>query len=140
MKRCSTSLPDYQINTSIAPKQGWYTFCFIRGSENNVLLFFNPDVSVVPKVKGSQCTFAIKEELLPKQVREGLSQYPLFYQDGNGPFIISKKELCTVSGLFDKLASHMGTAYIYKDQLLINLTLQLIHFVIKHFVKLKKAE
>lgn len=137
MKRCSTPLSDYHINTAIAPKQGWYTFCFIRGSENDALLFFNPNVTVTPKMAAPQYTFAIKEELLPKQVRESLMQYPLFYQDGNGPFIINKQELCTVSSLFEKLASHINTAYIYKDQLLVNLTLQLIHFVIKHFVKPK---
>lgn len=132
----AAQLPNHQINIA-GPTPGWYTFCLIRESENSALALFNPDASKKPKCNPDAVTFAIKEDQLPKQVRESLAHYPIFCQNGYGPFPLNDNQHSSVSCLLEKIASQIDTSYIYKDQLIANLTLQLIHFAIKHFVPAK---
>ena len=81
--------------------------------------------------------FSIQEDQLPEQVKESLKKYPIFYQNGHGPFALGTLQQCDISSLFDKIAEHINTTYIYKDYLLANLALQVIHFGIKHFAGVK---
>jgi hypothetical protein len=119
---------------------GWYTFCFIKApggfpAQDNALAFI--DAKQHWDKKGSCARsgllLSVRQEQLPKPVRECLSHYPLFYNDGNGPFCLNETQQRTVASLFDKIADGITSAYPYKNQLMANLVLQLIHLAIKHF-------
>jgi hypothetical protein len=130
----TTSEPSkYQIATAVLPTPGWYTFCIICEGEKKSLLLFNPDISANSEPFPDSLTFSVREEQLPKNVRENLSYYPLFYQQGHGPFTLDAFQYRTVACLFEKIISQINTSYLYKDQLIANLILQLFHFAIKHF-------
>ncbi|PZR07765.1 MAG: hypothetical protein DI539_23340 [Flavobacterium psychrophilum] len=93
----------------------------------------DPSSAELPESIKEGVVFSIKEDQLPQQVNDSLKNFPLFYQDGHGPFPLGKIQTGDMSCLFEKIASQINTNYIYKDYLLANLALQIIHFGIKHF-------
>lgn len=125
-------LPQPQIH-----QKGWYTFCMINSAGATSLLLLDPSSAQIPKDMNNGMVFSIQEDQLPKQVKDNLKKYPLFYQKGYGPFPLGTIQQGDISSLFEKIAHHINTTYIYKDYLLANLALQLIHFGIKNFTSVK---
>jgi hypothetical protein len=52
---------------------------------------------------------------------------------GMARFLLGTTQQTDIRKLFEKIGSQIDTSYIYKDYLLANFALQLIHFGIKHF-------
>ena len=123
----------YRLPQPNIHKQGWYSFCLINTPQQSSLLLLDPSSAEMPEGLEEGLIFSIKEDQLPQQVNESLKQFPLFYQNGHGPFPLGKIQKGDVSCLFEKIASQINTTYMYKDYLLANLALQIIHFCIKHF-------
>lgn len=122
---------------AIIHTSGWYTFCLINSVNKSSLLLLDPSSSHVPEGLDDGLVFSIKEDQFPKPVKDSLKNFPLFYQNGHGPFPLETVQQGDIKCLFEKIASHINTTYIYKDYLLANLALQLIHFGIKHFTEAK---
>ncbi|MCO6149596.1 hypothetical protein [Flavobacterium sp. NRK1] len=122
------SLPHRNIH-----KTGWYSFCLINNKDNSSLLLLDPSSGEIPEDLDNGIVISVKEDQLPQQIRDSLKNYPLFYQSGHGPFPLTAFERFDISNLFEKIASQINSGYIYKDFLLANLSLQIIHFGIKHF-------
>ena len=118
-------------------KTGWYSFCLLNNADKSSLLLLDSSSGEIPKDFDNGVVISIKEDQLPEQVRESLKKYPLFYQGGHGPFPLTAFERLDISNLFEKIASQISSGYIYKDFLLANLSLQIIHFGIKHFLEAK---
>ena len=112
---------------------GWYTFYLINSPDESSLLLLDPSAAEIPAGMNNGFVFSVKEDQLPMQIKDSLKTFPLFYQNGYGPFPLEKFQQYDVFSLFDKIASQINTNYVYKDYLLANLALQLIHFGIKHF-------
>ena len=127
----------YRLPQPEIHKKGWYTFCLINSANSASLLLLDPSSAHIPKNMDNGMVFTIKEDQLPIQVKDNLKKYPLFYQEGYGPFPLGALQQGDISCLFEKIAYHINTTYIYKDYLLANLALQLIHFGIKNFTCVK---
>lgn len=127
----------YRLPQPHIHKQGWYSFCLLGTANKSSLLLLDPSSGTVPEGLTEGFVFSVQEDQLPQQVKESLKKYPLFYQNGHGPFPLSNPQQCDISCLFDKIASQINTTYIYKDYLLANLALQFFHFGIKHFAGVK---
>ena len=112
---------------------GWYTFCLINSTNKSSLLLLDPSAAEIPAGMDNGFVFSVNGDQLPMQLKDSLKTFPLFYQNGYGPFPLGKLQQYDVASLFDKIASQINTTYVYKDYLLANLALQLIHFGIKHF-------
>ncbi|MDV6169691.1 hypothetical protein R1T16_14740 [Flavobacterium sp. DG1-102-2] len=116
---------------------GWYTFCLFTRENESSLLLLDPSSSQIPAGIDDGLIFSVKEDQIPKKVKNSLKKFPIFYQNGYGPFPLQEVQQCDLKCLFDKIALHINTTYIYKDYLLANLALQLLHFGIKHFTEVK---
>lgn len=127
----------YRLPQPTPHQKGWYSFYLLNAPDKSSLLLLDASSAGEPEGLENGCVFSIHEDHLPQQVKDGLKQYPLFYQNGHGPFPLGKLQQCDLSSLFEKIASQINTTYIYKDHLLANFALQLIHFGIKHFVPVK---
>lgn len=125
----------YQLPQSDIHKKGWYSICLFNDkSGESALLLLDASSVEIPKGLNEGIVFSVHEDQLPNQVKESLKKYPLFYQNGHGPFVLGAAQQSDVKKLFEKIGSQINTSYIYKDYLLANFALQLIHFGIKHFV------
>ena len=127
----------YRLPQPNIHQQGWYSFCLINTAQQSSLLLLDPSSAEIPEGFNEGLVFSIKEDQLPQQVNDSLKQFPLFFQNGHGPFPLGGLQKGDVSCLFEKIASHINTTYVYKDYLLANLALQIIHFGIKHFGAVK---
>jgi hypothetical protein len=123
----------YRLPQPVIHQQGWYSFCLINTPDKSSLLLLDPTSAEMPDGLNEGVVFSVQEDQLPQQVKDSLKKFPLFYQNGHGPFPLGTLQKGDVSCLFEKIASQINTTYIYKDYLLANLALQLIHFGIKHF-------
>lgn len=125
----------YRLPQPNIHKKGWYSFCLINTANSSSLLLLDPSSGTIPTGLDNGFVFSVQECQLPKHVKDSLKKYPLFHQNGHGPFTLGSAQKCDLSHLFDKISEHINTTYIYKDYLLANLALQLFHFGIKHFTE-----
>lgn len=125
-------LPQLEIH-----KRGWYTFCLLNSGDSASLLLLDSTSATLPRGLDNGLVFSIQEDQLPKQVQDNIKNYPLFYQEGHGPFPLGTLQQGDICCLFDKIGQLITTTYIYKDYLLANFALQLLHFGIKNFVEVK---
>lgn len=127
----------YRLPQPEIHKKGWYTFCLFTSGTTTSLLLLDASSAAQPEHLDNGIVFSIQEDQLPKQVQENIKNYPLFYQEGHGPFPLGTLQQSDISCLFEKISHLITTTYIYKDYLLANFALQLLHFGIKHFVEVK---
>lgn len=123
----------YRLPQPEIHKKGWYTFCLFTSGNTTSFLLLDSSSAQMPNGLDNGLVFSIQEDQLPKQVKDNIKKYPLFYQEGYGPFTLGTLQQCDISSLFDKITNLITTTYIYKDYLLANFALQLLHFGIKHF-------
>jgi hypothetical protein len=124
----------YQLPQPNIHEKGWYSFCLFNDtSGKSALLLLDASSVETPAGLNEGIVFSVQEDQLPNQVRESLKKYPLFYQNGHGPFPLGTTQQTDIRKLFEKIGSQIDTSYIYKDYLLANFALHLIHFGIKHF-------
>lgn len=123
----------YRLPQPEIHKPGWYTFCLLNSADEGSLLLMDTTSGNVPDCAKEGLVFSIDSTQLPQQVNDNLKKFPLFYQKGNGPFPLASAQYNALECLFEKIKLNIDTPYIYKDLLLANLALQLLHFGIKNF-------
>jgi AraC family transcriptional regulator, transcriptional activator of pobA len=101
-------------------------------SQKYALMFSDPIVpysweSLDGKKEGSFCIFTEEFFLGYGAIRN----YPLFNIDGNKVFLLDEQSLEEVEKIFEKMFEEKNTQYAFKDDMLRNLTLALIHIAMK---------
>lgn len=102
------------------------------GIENSALAFATPKIPYnwVPQDAaqgGFFCVFS-SEYLLPGKTGLVLDELPIFRPGGVPIFELNEKETEDITTIFKKMQAELSSSYAYKDDLLRNYLLELIHY------------
>ncbi|SHN18455.1 AraC family transcriptional regulator [Chitinophaga sp. CF418] len=140
-ERMQTGVP-----ASAYSRRDYYKIMLFRGSAilhfgdqsitigNNTLLFFNSRVPYTfelleEEVLGYSCVF--KDEFFREGLRLKLEEIPLFMPDARPVFVLDGEALKEVTDLFEKIIRELGSAYVYKYELISSYISELIYYAMK---------
>lgn len=99
-----------------------------------VLLFSNPTMPYTFEplnndTTGFCCLF--KVPFLSEQMKNNINELPLFLQKGKSSFYLNNLQDNDVSGIYRKMLGEIYSDYLYKEDLLRNYVVELIHYALK---------
>lgn len=125
-------------------RRDFYKFMFVRGSvdfhyadrvvniEKQALVFSNPQIPYAVKhldkvIDGSYCIMSRKKF----NDHSALQKYPVFTPQGHHIFELADDLAVEVEAIFEKMHEDLASTYEYKDDLIVNRILELMHFTMK---------
>jgi len=98
------------------------------------LCFFSPDIPYTVDMHDGRLTgkyFIFKEGYLNEYFRRNIKDLPLFANGLKPAYMLNKSQIKAVTGLFNKIQSEWESNYAYKDDLIRNRILELMHLAVK---------
>ena len=125
-------------------RRDFYKFMFVRGNvdfhyadrvvavKKQALVFSNPLIPYSVKnldrvIDGSYCIMSRTKF----NEHEGLQKYPVFTPQGHHIFELSDDLAVEVEGIFEKMHDDIESNYVYKEDLIVNRILELMHLTMK---------
>ena len=127
-------------------RRDYYKIALIRGKnryhyadksmevEGSTLIFFNPQVpytfeNLSGPGKGFFCIFS--KSFFADKIGNSLNELPMYRPGGAPAYLLSEKEVETVSAIFTKMIDELASDYSFKYDLLRNYVTELTHTALK---------
>lgn len=148
------NIPAADIKKHELIRYDFHKICLLRGNfryhygpksieaSGTTLLFCNPQVpySIEPLSGNKSGYFCIfKEPFLSPKMKSNINELPMFTPEGKSHFFLDEKQDAYVSAIFSKMLNEIPSDYLYKNDLLCNYVMELIHYAMKIPVAVPQA-